>query len=186
MIELKPAEKMAKTEFQVVLGEYTDIISLDIPTRVNTGEDINWNFVTHLRVAPPTTWTNLAVGIQYVDGPQDKITVDSFELSKGGVAASTTSIPSTCTTVKLNGTVKALNTAGSYKLRFLAGHAEAGTFYADSSLESYLTATTPPAPAPAATAIDVSAIMNMMMSILMLFMMISIMASLMRMMRGAS
>jgi len=168
----------------LTLGDYTEIIEINLPTRVNTGEDISWYFTTHLKNTPPTEWTNLAVSLQYVDGPQDKITVDSIELSKGEGALATSDIPSTCTNTKLSGTIKALTTEGTYTFRLLAGHFEEDTLYGDSVITIYLVATAPTAPTITGfedlTSMLTETFMPMMIQIFMLMMIISLMTGLIR------
>jgi len=168
----------------LTLGDYTEIIEINFPTRVNTGEDISWYFTTHLKNTPPAEWTNLALSLQYVDGPQDKITVDSIELSKGEGALATGGIPSTCTSTKLSGKIKALTSEGTYTFRLLAGHYEADTLYGDSVITIYLTATTPTAPTVTGyeelTTMLTETFIPMMIQIFMLIMIISLMTGLIR------
>jgi len=168
----------------LTLGDYTEIIEINFPTRVNTGEDISWYFTTHLKNTPPGEWTNLAVSLQYVDGPQDTVTVDSIELSKGEGALATGDIPSTCTSTKLSGTIKALTSEGTYTFRLLAGHFEGDTLYGDSVITIYLTATAPTAPTvtgfESLTAMLTETFMPMMIQIFMLMMIISLMTGLIR------
>ena len=178
---------MEKTsKIVLTLGDYTEIIEINFPTRVNTGEDISWYFTTHLKNTPPAEWTNLALSLQYVDGPQDKITADSIELSKGEGALGKGDIPSTCTNTKLSGKIKALTSEGTYTFRLLAGHYEADTFYGDSVITIYLTATKPPsAPTTPAgleelTTMLTETFMPMMMQIFMLMMIMSLMTGLIR------
>lgn len=177
---------MEKTsKILLALGDYTEITEINFPTRVNTGEDISWYFTTHLKNTPPAEWTNLALSLQYVDGPQDTITVDSIELSKGEGALGKGDIPSTCTSTKLSGTIKALTSEGTYTFRLFAGHQEDDTFYADSAITIYLVATAPTAPtAPGGfeelTTMLTETFMPMMIQIFMLMMIISLMTGLIR------
>jgi len=171
-------EKLERVVFE--LGAYTDIIEINFPRTVKAGEDVSFYFVAHLRATPPADWSNLAYGIQYVDGQQDKITVDSLELSKGNVAAGSSTIPSVCTTTKVSGKIKALATTGDYTFKLAVGHAESGTFYADTSITVYLTVTQPTPTGTETMTMLMEQLFPTIMQIMMLVMVMSMMAGMMR------
>ena len=171
------------------LGAYTEITEIDFPTKAETGKDIPFSFTHHLKASPPSEWTNLAYGVQYADGPQSSITIDTITLSKGDIAYGSEDVPSVCHSTKTTGTIKALKSTGRYTFKLLVGHVEGDTFYADTSIQIYMDVSSPTTPSEYPTfelSEEMQQMLNMMIQLMMTFMVIALLTGMVRGMAGGS
>ena len=172
---------------EIELGSYTEITEIDFPTKAETGKDIPFSFTHHLKASPPSEWTNLAYGVQYTDGPQSSITIDTITLSKGDIAYGSEDVPSVCHSIKTTGTIKALNSAGRYTFKLLVGHVEGETFYADTSIQIYMDVSTPTTPSGYPSfefSEEMQQMLNTMIQLMTTFMVIALLIGMVRGMAG--
>ena len=123
--------------------------STSLPSTVGVNQPFSWGLtgqVVNCNV------TNPAVGLTYADGPADYITIyyngQSVQLAKGMVFygyISGSQPPGT--TISMSGTAS-LPVQGTYKLVYVAGWVEDGTFYVTDSQTYDVTATSPSPSAP--------------------------------------
>jgi hypothetical protein len=120
-------------------GRYSSITSFTMPSKVDAGKEVPFSVSGHLDSKPEPAWPNFAVGLCYVDGPMEKIVVETggrtYELGKGYVVYYYREpLPNPCFSISFDGRIKSLD-AGSYKFAAMTGCALRDGFYYDDRVD---------------------------------------------------
>jgi hypothetical protein len=120
-------------------GRYSSITSFTMPSKVDAGAEVPFSVSGHLDAKPEPAWPNFAVGLCYVDGPMEKVVVETggriYELGKGYVVYwYYEPLPNPCYSISFEGRIKSLD-AGNYRFAAMTGYASEDGFYYDDRVD---------------------------------------------------